>query len=30
MEKVYDTGVIDTASPDELETLIKVLVSNHA
>ena len=30
MEKVYDTGVIDIASPDELETLIKVLVSNHA
>ena len=29
MEKVYDTGVIDIASPAELETLIKVLVSNH-
>lgn len=30
MDKVYDTGVIDKASELELQTLIKVLVANHA
>jgi len=30
MEKVYDTGVIDKASSVELQTLIRVLVENHA